>query len=145
MKLKNEKLCNQVCSEIQRMRRLSIEEMLKLAWQVLDWRAIRVSPYMRYHYGNDYTPSVSEFQGVVGNIALDLEYGKDGLSRSYEIIVYTHLNTLGRYKEKEGKCFPELIRLYSDLDSEYIQGNLERIRLDMESNLEEARKLIKNK
>lgn len=134
--------------KIQEMRyhhSLSIEEMLSLAGQVKDWRATCVYKHQEKQYSH-FEPQVTEFQGVIGNIILDLDSSSENsFSRWYRITAHSLLNILGDYKEKESKCVPMLVQLYSSLESKYIQDYLERVRFDMKSGLEEARILLKKK
>ena len=93
--------------EIEEMRyrhSLSIDEMLNLAGQVEKWEPTRVYGHQEKQYSH-FKPQVTEFQGVTGNITIDLESSSaNSFSRWYQIIVQTPLNILGEYKEKESKC-----------------------------------------
>lgn len=122
---------------------LSIEEMLDLTEQVKEWKATGVLRHTEKEY-SDLNPQVVKFQGRIGNITLDLESSSENsFSRWYRITASTPSNILGKYKKKESKCVSRLVDLYSGLESRYVQNYLEKVKSDMGSGLEEARRLIK--
>jgi len=122
---------------------LSIEELLGLAEQVDNWKATCVYRHQKKQHSHS-EPSVTKFQGVVGNITLDLESSSAcSFSRCYIITAHTPLNILGDYKEKESKCVPRLVQLYTSLETRYVQDYLERVKTDMREGFEEARKLLR--
>ena len=142
--MENEKLFR-LEREISEMPRLSIDDMLNLAGQVKDWKAIRVARHLEKEYSY-FQPDVYEFQSRIGEITLDLESSSaNSFSRWYRLTASSPLNNLGNYRGKESKCPSRLVELFSGLEERYIQNYLEKVKLDMKNGLDEARRLIVNK
>ena len=138
--MKNETLYP-VAEEIWAMRNsrsLSLDEMLDLAGQVKSWETTGVYQHTEKQYSY-FEPQPFKFQARVGRITLDLAGPKD-----FRITASTPLNILGDYEQIRRKCDPRLVKIFSDLESRYIQDYFDRVKSDMKLGLEEARKLIKN-
>lgn len=126
---------------------ISLEEMLNLAEKVRNWKAtcigkhdeetIRKYPFLMFEQ-----PTVYGFKGSVGKITLDLESSSaNSWFRWYRITAQSHLQALGHYKEKEGKCAPRLMKLYSILEQGYAREYLRKVKKDLKYARGMARKV----
>lgn len=127
---------------VSKERDLSIEEMIKLAEQVDNWKASKVLSHPEKRYSFMY-PSVYAFHGNLGEITLELGIDKgQAWSELYSITVSTHLNILGHYEQKQRKFPAGLVELFSKLRLKYKQGYCEKIESDEKEGLAQARRLL---
>jgi hypothetical protein len=125
---------------------LSLEEMLELSKRVKFWRATLVSsPYEEEEYNDLIAPHVYEFEGRVEDFTLTLSRTSAGYWYThYGIIVDTPSICIGNYL-KGRKASPQLIKLFSDLESEHTKNYWKSRKANQTKFLEKAKKLIRKK